>query len=114
MPAGLLLPAALVCVCCPLFTPDFYGSHSNNAGDSGLIYSNRCYNCTLMAPNESHLIDTRDYDDTCAVHCCRLDHSSRVSHLPTVQKLFFGSSEVLWCLHPVFPLPIYTASWPLK
>ena len=29
--------------------PDFYGSQSNNAGDSALIYNNRCYNCTLMA-----------------------------------------------------------------
>ncbi len=75
MPAWLLLPAALVCICGSLFTPDFYGSHSNNTGDAGRIYSNRCYNCTLMAPNESHLIDIRDNG---AIHCCRLDYSGRV------------------------------------
>lgn len=84
MPAWLLLPAALVCICGSLFTLDFNGSHSNNAGDSGLIYNNRCYNCTLMAPNEFHLIDIRDYDDAYAVHCCRLDYSGRVSHWPEV------------------------------
>lgn len=50
-PASITVPAALFCICGSLFTPDFYGSHSNNAGDSGLIYSNRCYNCALMAPN---------------------------------------------------------------
>lgn len=54
-------------------------------GDPGLIYSNRCYNCALMAPDESHVIDIRDNDDTCAARSCRSDRYSGVSHLPAVQ-----------------------------
>lgn len=63
MPAWLLLPGSLVCIHGPLFTLDFNGSHSHNAGDSGLIYSNSLCNCPLIAPNEFHLIDTHDNGD---------------------------------------------------
>lgn len=88
MPAWVLLPAALLCIRGSLFMPAFYGSHSNNAGNSSLIYSNRCYNCTLMAPNKFHLIDSCDNDDACIVRYCRSHYSERVSHWPALQESF--------------------------
>lgn len=101
MPAWLLLPAASLCIA--LFTLDFNGSHSNSAGDSGLIYSNRRYNCMLMSSNESHLIDTRDNDDTCGVNCCWLDYSSWVSQcLKMIWNDFLAVPRFLWGLLHVF------------
>lgn len=105
MPAWLLLPADLLCI--SLFTQDFNRSHSNNTGDSGLIYSCRCCNYMVMPPNESHLIGHPDNGDT--VHCYRLDYSSRLSVGQLCKKKKCpGSSGLYGVFFFIFPPRIVT------
>lgn len=78
------LPAAWLCMCCSLFTLDFQGSYIKDAGNSGLIYCCRCFNCMLTAPNELLLIDTSYNDDPRAACCGILDYPSGVLHRPAI------------------------------
>lgn len=48
------------------------------------------------------------------IRTCRLDISHTVSHQPAMQKLFPGSSEVLWCPIHAFLLRGSAVLWPLE